>query len=125
MLTKAIKYFIAGLVLPYLGMWFAQNFMLGTGAEPNFLPWQIASGFTFFLSVGLYYLSLIEKRLYLRYFGFSVAAIYGVMHFGILLPSGSYQHHIWFNAIYFLKVLTGALAGFILLGLVKEIQNEI
>jgi hypothetical protein len=125
MLSKAIKYYIAGLVVPYVGMWFAGNFLLGSGESPNFLPVQIASLGTIFLSIGLFYLSKIEKRKYVRLFCLFVAVLYGLMHLGILLPQENQFHYVWLQSIFFLKIVIGVLAGIVLLGALKEFQNEI
>ena len=125
MLNKAVKYFIAGLVIPYVGMWFAGTFMLGSGATPNFLPMQVVSLFTILFSIGLYYLSKIEKRKHISVLCVLTAAIYAVMHFGILIPQDNPQHYIWFQGMYLMKIVIGVLAGVVLLETLKEFQSEI
>jgi membrane protease YdiL (CAAX protease family) len=106
-------------------VWFAGNFLLSTGETPNFIPMQIASGFTILFSVGLLYLSKIEKRLSIRVCCIALAILYALMHFGIFLSQGNELHNLWFQTHYFLKVLVGVTAGIVLLRAIKGIENEI
>ena len=125
MLIRAIYFFIAGLVVPYIGMWFAGSFMLGSGESPNFIPMQIASLFTIFFSVGLFYLSKVEKRSQIKIFCLILSLVYAAVHLGILLPQDSQMYSLWFQATYFLKILVGVTAGIVLLEVARESQNEI
>jgi len=114
-----------GLVVPYIGMWLAGRFMLGSGESPNFVPMQIASLFTIFFSVGLFYLSKIEKRSQIKVFCIVLSVVYAAMHLGVFIPQDSQIYSLWFQVTYFLKILVGVTAGAVLLELARKNQNEI
>jgi len=99
--------------------------MLGSGDSPNIIPMQMASLFTICFSIGLFFLSKIEKRKHIRIFCVCLAILYAVMHLGALLPYEHRMFDLWFHSIYFLKILVGVTIGVVALGSVKSFQSEI
>jgi len=125
MLNRAIIILMAGIVLPYIGVWFASTFLLGIGSEPNFVPAQIASSFALLLSVGIYFLSKIESSSQLRMLCIFVALAYFVSGISILLiPGGDNIHHL-LNLNLFLKTTIGVLVGVLVLRNCKVVNEKI
>ena len=130
MLNRGIQCLLAGIILPYIGIWFASTFMLGYGSQPNFLPAQIASCLTWLLSLGIYFLSKIEKNLYLRLICTFVALGYIVSGIAYIAMSSdgevsSYSGMLFFQLTYFFKTSLAVLAGILVLRNCKVIDEEI
>jgi len=125
MLNRAIIILMAGIVLPYIGVWFAGTFLLGSGSEPNFVPAQIASGFALLLSVGIYFLSKIEKNSPLRILCVLVAIAYIASGTSIFFTQdGEISHHV-LNLNLFLKITIGVLVGVLVLRNCKVVNEKI
>ena len=128
MLKKSIIFLIAGLLLPYIGMWLAGTFMLGNGTAPNFFPMQIASMFSFLLSVGLYILTKIEKNILIKTVCILVAVSYPLLGiaFFLSIPNSDYSNSTWFYTTgFFFKNCIAVLVALLVFRNCRVNHNEI
>ena len=128
MLKKAIMFLIAGVFLPYIGMWFAGTYMLGNGTSPNSIPIQLASMLSFLLSVGLYFLTKIEKNILIKVVCILLAIAYplsGIYSF-LSLSSSDYSNSTWqLTTGFFFQNCIAALVALLVFRNCRVIHNEI
>lgn len=124
-LNKGIGFLIAGILLPYIGVRVTGGFLLGNGEVPSFVAMQVASSLALLLSVGLYFLSNLEKAYSLKILCLIVAIAYAATGIYLLLSSNSSNifHLIELNL--FLKVSVGVLAGILIMRNVSYVDKGI